>query len=72
MNKNNKSWGGQGNGKGGYYPKKDKRQNLPWRKQPRGFPYEDDPLKDKKYLKDRAELFRANGNGWWVYLKQKK
>jgi|TARA_Y100000034_G_C6896871_1_gene413688 hypothetical protein len=63
--KKNKSWGGQGNGRGGYYPRKDLPQNLPWRQQLRGFPYKDDPLKDKKYLKDRAELFRKNGNGWW-------
>ena len=24
-----------------------------------------DVLEDKKYLKDRRELFREHGNGWW-------
>ena len=60
-----KSWGGQGNGRGGYYPKKELKTNVPWRQQPRGFPYKDDPLEDEKYLKDRTELFRKSGNGWW-------
>ena len=45
--------------------KNDKKQNLPWRQQKREFPYKEDPLTDKKYLKDRAELFRKHGNGWW-------
>ena len=36
-----------------------------WRKNPRGeFPYTGD-VNNKKYLKDRAELFAKNGNGWW-------
>jgi len=42
--------------------------NLSWRDQPRGFPYKDDPLTDKEYLNDRAELFRKHGNGWWCLL----
>ena len=44
---------------------KKEKTNLAWRQQPRGCPYKDDVLNDKKYLKDRAELFRENGNGWW-------
>jgi hypothetical protein len=24
-----------------------------------------DVLKNKKYLKDRAKLFKKHGNGWW-------
>ena len=44
---------------------KDKKQNLPWRQQKRGFPYKEDLLTNKKYLKDRTELFREHGNGWW-------
>jgi RNase P subunit RPR2 len=38
---------------------------IPWRQQKSGFPYAKDPLKDKKYLKDRTELFKENGYGWW-------
>mgnify|MGYP003138764175 CR=1 FL=1 len=63
--KNKKLWGGQGNGRGGYYPKKELKQNLPWRQQSKGFPYKEDPLTDEEYLKDRTELFRKSGNGWW-------
>ena len=39
--------------------------NLPWRQQPKRFPYKDDPLTDKQYLEDRKKLFRESGNGWW-------
>ena len=39
--------------------------NLPWRKQSKRFPYGENVLKDKKYLKDRRELFLKHGNGWW-------
>ena len=36
-----------------------------WRKSPaRGFPYTGD-VDNKKYLKDRSELFAKSGNGWW-------
>tara|TARA_R110000824_G_scaffold65022_1_gene169702 strand:- start:14779 stop:14964 length:186 start_codon:yes stop_codon:yes gene_type:complete len=42
---------------------------IPWRKQRRGFPYGDNPLTNEKYLEDRAELFRENGNGWWYFPK---
>jgi len=41
--------------------------NVPWRKQPKGFPYKGDILCNSKYLKDRRELFRKSGNGWWWY-----
>ena len=39
--------------------------NLPWRQQPKRFPYKDDLLTDKQYLEDRKKLFRESGNGWW-------
>tara|TARA_R100001377_G_C3163607_1_gene100546 strand:+ start:517 stop:717 length:201 start_codon:yes stop_codon:yes gene_type:complete len=32
----------------------------------RHFPYSGD-INNKKYLKDRAKLFKENGNGWWYY-----
>jgi hypothetical protein len=67
--KTKKSWGGQGNGRGGYYPKKEAKQNLPWRQQNRVFPYPynlEDMLEDPTYIADRNQLFRDNGNGWWA------
>jgi|TARA_R110000744_G_C18893749_1_gene508319 hypothetical protein len=30
----------------------------------KGFPYDGD-VDNKKYLEDRAQVFEANGNGWW-------
>ena len=41
------------------------KTNVALRQQPIGFLFKDDPLTDKKYLKDRTELFREHGNGWW-------
>jgi len=34
-----------------------------WRQQKSVYPYKS--LDDPKYIKDRAELFNENGNGWW-------
>ena len=39
--------------------------NLSWRQQAKRFPYGKNVLRDKKYLKDRSELFLEHGNGWW-------
>jgi hypothetical protein len=42
----------------------------------KGFPYRGD-IDNKKYLKDRAEFYKENGNGWWwgqgtyTYSKEK-
>lgn len=39
-----------------------------WRKtnkNSRRWPYTGD-VENKKYLKDRAELFAKSGNGWWM------
>tara|TARA_R100001530_G_C4282955_1_gene146071 strand:+ start:108 stop:320 length:213 start_codon:yes stop_codon:yes gene_type:complete len=41
--------------------------NLSWRKQSKRFPYGENVLEDKKYLKDRTELFLKHGNGWWWF-----
>ena len=49
-----------------------KKDNLPWRQQPNVFPYDEDILNNKQYLKDRTELFRKNGNGWWWMPTTKK
>jgi len=67
--KTKKSWGGQGNGRGGYYPKKELKTNVPWRQQNRVFPYPenlDEMLEDSTYIADRNQLFKENGNGWWL------
>ncbi|HIG58197.1 MAG TPA: hypothetical protein EYQ21_02175 [Flavobacteriales bacterium] len=46
---------------------KEDRNIHDWRKSPsKGFPYTGD-VNNKKYLKDRAELFAKSGNGWWWY-----
>ena len=38
-----------------------------WRKSPsRRYPYDGD-IDNKRYLKDRSELFAKSGNGWWWY-----
>ena len=38
--------------------------NSDWKNWTIGFPYYDD-IDDPDYIRDRLELFRANGNGWW-------
>lgn len=38
--------------------------------EPREFPYKS--LKDPRYIKDRDEFFRENGNGWWWNQNMKK
>ena len=43
------------------------RNKHDWKKSPsRGYPYTGD-VNDKRYLKDRSELFAKSGNGWWWY-----
>ena len=38
-----------------------------WKSWRRGWPYKKDAPDDKKYIKDRDELFKEAGNGWWWY-----
>ena len=38
-----------------------------WKNGTRGWQYDEDAPKDKKWQKDRLELFQENGNGWWWY-----
>ena len=42
----------------------DKNRNPVYKYKPREFPYKS--LKDPKYIKDRKELERENGYGWWL------
>ena len=37
-----------------------------WKNNKRGWPY-NRCIDDPKYLEDRANLFKDNGNGWWYY-----
>ena len=46
----------------------DKNNNPIVKLEPRVFPYKS--LKDPKYIQDRNETFRANGNGWWFSVHQ--
>ena len=45
------------------------KSQVPWRNQPKGWNYSDDFLNDKDYLKERTELFREHGNGWWFFVR---
>ena len=35
-----------------------------WRKHPKGWKYKKD-IKDPRYIKDRDEMLKEHGNGWW-------
>ena len=41
--------------------------SLDWKYYRRGWQYSTDAPQNKKWKKDRAELFKKNGNGWWYY-----
>ena len=55
-----------------------KNYKYDW-KNKKPYPYYDD-VNDEEYLKDRDELFKKHGNGWWCFqgtrynsdLKRKK
>ena len=51
--------------------KKHNSKIYDWKCYPRtSWPYTGD-INNKKYLKDRAELFAEAGNGWWWYTGTK-
>ena len=41
----------------------DKNRNPTFDYEPREFPYKS--LKEPRYIKDKNDFFRENGNGWW-------
>jgi len=41
--------------------------SLDWKYYRSGWQYSTDAPQNKKWKKDRAELFKKNGNGWWYY-----
>jgi len=42
-----------------------------WRKLNRGWQYEGNAPRDKKWQEDRQKLFEENGNGWWWFTSCK-
>ena len=42
-------------------------RDYDWKNKTRGFPYKCELRTNKKYLKDRQELFNKSGNGWWWF-----
>tara|TARA_R100000656_G_C3947703_1_gene127829 strand:- start:698 stop:868 length:171 start_codon:yes stop_codon:yes gene_type:complete len=43
------------------------RRKDDWRLWTNGWQYKKDAPHDEKWQKDRQELFRENGNGWWWF-----
>jgi len=41
--------------------------SLDWKNYSHNWPYSTDAPKNRKWKKDRKELFAKNGNGWWYY-----
>ena len=51
-------------------PKSDNRnkeRSKDWKEWTSGWQYERTAPFDTQWKKDRAELFKKNGNGWWWY-----
>ena len=44
-----------------------KNNSLDWKNYNHEWPYSSDAPKNRKWKKDRSELFKRNGNGWWYY-----
>jgi len=49
---------------------KSDRTKDDWKQWKSGWRYKTDAPKNRKWNKDRKELFRKNGNGWWYYIHQ--
>ena len=43
------------------------RRGDDWKQWKRGWQYCSDAPKNRQWNKDRKELFRKNGNGWWWF-----
>ena len=44
-----------------------KKNKFPISTFPKGWPYSSDAPENKKWQKDRSDLFAESGNGWWWY-----
>ena len=51
---------------------KESRRGDDWNQWKRGWQYKEDSPKDKKLQKDRRELFKKNGNGWWRFQMKRE
>jgi hypothetical protein len=40
-------------------------RNYDWKNKTKSFPYKS--ISDPKYIKDRNNLFKESGNGWWIF-----
>ena len=52
-----------------YYTSRYKKKNM--LKGPHFLYGDGDVLKNKQYLKERTELFKSHGNGWWWEYKDR-
>ena len=45
---------------------KESRKKDDWKQWKNGWKYKTDAPQNREWKKDRAKLFRENGNGWWI------
>jgi len=45
---------------------KESRKKDDWKQWKNGWKYKTDAPQNREWKKDRAKLFRENGNGWWL------
>ena len=50
---------------------KESRRGDDWRQWKSGWKYKTDAPQNREWKKDRAKLFRENGNGWWLLPNKK-
>ena len=49
-----------------YKMNEESRRGDDWKKWKSGWKYKTDAPQNREWKKDRAKLFRENGNGWWL------
>jgi len=49
-----------------YKMNKESRRGDDWKLWKSGWKYKTDAPQNREWKKDRAKLFRENGNGWWL------
>ena len=50
---------------------KESRRGDDWKQWKNGWRYKTDAPQNREWKKDRAKLFRENGNGWWLLPNKK-
>ena len=48
---------------------KESRRGDDWKQWKSGWRYKTDAPQNREWNKDRAKLFKKNGNGWWLSRK---